>query len=217
MVTAVIHEFGTSTDVLIPNGSKIAIQCDFNTTVTLNYKQGINGTYAVQQTFVGPFNFLSAAVTADTNARIDSSGPDIVAWNVGTAPVIVIGAKGFRTRSQATPTAKTVSATLTAAEIAPLIITVNQGAAGASALQLPLATAMDTAFPEMIANDAFDLALINTSVTAAETASLTTNTGWTLVGAMDVPAYSAAGSLNSSGIFRARKTAAGAWILYRIG
>lgn len=39
---------------------------------------------------------------------------------------------------------------------------------------------------------------------------------WTLVGNMDVPAYSAAGSLNSSGRFRARKTGAGAWVLYRI-
>lgn len=116
---------------------------------------------------------------------------------------------------QLAPTAKTVSATLTAAELAPLLITVNQGAAGASALQLPLATAMDSYFAEFGANDSFDFSLINTSTVAAEDASITTNTGWTLVGNMDV-ASNAAATDKSVGRFRARKTAAGAWTLYRI-
>ncbi|PWB94664.1 hypothetical protein [Methylosinus sporium] len=117
---------------------------------------------------------------------------------------------------QGAPTAKTVSATLTAAEILAGIITVNQAAGAASALQLPLATAMDTALPAFGANSSFDFSVINISTVDAEDASLTTNTGWTLVGSMDIPAYSAAGSLNSSGRFRARRTAAGAWTLYRL-
>ena len=49
--------------------------------------------------------------------------------------------------------------------------------------------------------------IINTDGTNA--ATVTTNTGWALVGAMAV-AHSTTGS------FRARKTAAGAWTLYRI-
>lgn len=118
---------------------------------------------------------------------------------------------------QGAPTAKTTSATLTAAEILTGIITVAQGGGAASALQLPLATAMDTALPAFGANSSFDFSVINISTVDAEDASLTTNTGWTLVGNMDIPAYSAAGSLNSSGRFRARRTAAGAWTLYRIG
>ncbi len=117
---------------------------------------------------------------------------------------------------QGAATAKTVSATLTAAEVLAAIITVNQGGAGASALQLPLATAMDTALPASLAGDAFDFSVINISVVDAEDASLTTNTGWTLVGNMDIPAYSAAGSLNSSGRFRAAKTGTGAWTLFRL-
>lgn len=116
---------------------------------------------------------------------------------------------------QGTPTAATVSATLTAAKLLAGIITVAQGAGAASAQQLPLATAMDTALPEAEVNDCFDFSVINTSVTAAEAASITTNTGWTLVGDMDIQANSAA-TTKSAGRFRARRTAAGAWTLYRI-
>jgi len=116
---------------------------------------------------------------------------------------------------QVAPTAATVSATLTAAQVLAGIITVLQGAAGASAQQLPLATAMDTALPNSVANDAFDFSVVNISAVAAESASITTNTGWTLVGDMDVAANSAA-TTKSAGRFRARKTAAGAWTLYRL-
>lgn len=117
--------------------------------------------------------------------------------------------------NQGAPAAKTVSATLTAAEVLTGIITVLQGAAGASAQQLPLATAMDTALPTSVAGDAFDFSVINISATAAESASITTNTGWTLVGDMDIQANSAA-TTKSAGRFRARKTGAGAWTLYRL-
>jgi len=117
---------------------------------------------------------------------------------------------------QGAPAAKTVSATLTAAELLAGLITVNQAAAGASALQLPLAADLDTALPKAAAGDAFDFSLINISTVDAEDATITTNTGWTLVGDIAVPALSAAGSLNTVGRFRARKTAAGAWTLYRI-
>lgn len=124
--------------------------------------------------------------------------------------------RGVVAIKQGAQAAKTTSATLTAAEVLTGIITVNQAAGGASAQQLPLATDLDTALPDFAANDAFDFSVINTSTVDAEDASVTTNTGWTLVGNMDIHAYSAAGSLNSSARFRARKTGAGAWTLYRI-
>jgi hypothetical protein len=82
--------------------------------------------------------------------------------------------------------------------------------------QFPLASAMDTAFPTAGVNSYFDFSLVSISVTAAETGTLTTNTGWTLVGSMVVAANSAA-TAQSAGRFRARKTATGAWSLYRIG
>jgi hypothetical protein len=95
------------------------------------------------------------------------------------------------------------------------IITLNQGAGASTAQQLPLATAMDTALPDSAAGDAFDFSVINISTNAAEDGSVTTNTGWTLVGNMDV-ASNAAATDKSAGRFRARKTAAGAWSLYRL-
>ena len=110
---------------------------------------------------------------------------------------------------QANPVAATVSATLTAANLADGIITVLQGAGANSAQQLPLATAMDTAFPTAVAGSCFDFSVINISTTSGETNSITTNTGWTLVGLMTQ-------AITTSARFRARKTGTGAWTLYRL-
>lgn len=123
---------------------------------------------------------------------------------------------GAPKRTQGAPTAKTVSATLTAAEILAGIVTVNQAAGATSAQQLPTVADLETALTGEANDDAFDFSVINTSTVDAEDASITTNTGWTLVGSMDIHAYSAAGSLNSSALFRARKTGSSAWTLYRI-
>lgn len=134
----------------------------------------------------------------------------------GTAGIDgVIITKSVLLVNQGAPAAKTTSATLTAAEVLTGIITLNQGAAGATAQQLPLATAMDTALPDSAAGDSFDFSVINISTNAAETGSVTTNTGWTLVGNMLLAANTAVTDI-SQGRFRARKTGAGAWTLYRI-
>lgn len=120
--------------------------------------------------------------------------------------------------TQAAPTAKTTSATLTAAEIFVGIITGNQGAAGAAAYTLPLATDFETAliaaFPNLANNDAFDFSVINISTVAAETITITTNTGWTLVGDMILAANTTGDE--SIGTFRARRTSATTYTLYRI-
>jgi len=150
-------------------------------------------------------------------SRTHFSGPVDSAGGFEVNGVTVIDSNGLAIKAQGAPTAKTTSSTLTAAQIAAGIITVNQGAAGASAQQLPLASAMDTQFTSIATGYSFDFSVINTSTVDAEDASITTNTGWTLVGNMDIPAYSAAGSLNSSALFRARKTNTAAWTLYRIG
>lgn len=142
--------------------------------------------------------------------RVDYTMPQVASTLLGQE------ASGAVLRQQAAPAAKTVSATLTAGEILGGLLTVNQGAGAASQLQLPLASALDAALPHAVADDSFDFSLINVSTTDADDASITTNTGWTLNGDMTVPARSAAGSLNCSGLFRARKTGAAAWSLYRI-
>jgi hypothetical protein len=116
--------------------------------------------------------------------------------------------------AQGAQTAKTTSTTLTAAEINTGIITVNNGAAGTTTLTLPLATAMDSQFTGVSAGYSWDFSVVNISTTAAEDADIGTNTGWTLVGNMDIEADDDPRA-RSSAKFRARKTGAGAWTLYR--
>ena len=122
-------------------------------------------------------------------------------------------------KQQAAPAAKTTSATLTAAELLTGIITGNQGAAGAATYTLPLATDFETALlalaGDLKVNDSCDFSVINISTNAAETVTIATNTGWTLVG--DVTMAAVAVGDQSSGMFRARRTAANTYTLYRIG
>ena len=114
-----------------------------------------------------------------------------------------------------TDASKTVSSTLTPADLVGKTILINQGAGAASAQQLPLASDMDIVFHDFVGGTTLEFLVINRSTVAAEAASITTNTGWTLIGAMDIPAYSAAGSLNSSARFWARRVTNNTWTLYR--
>lgn len=124
--------------------------------------------------------------------------------------------------TQAAPAAKTTSTTLTAAELLTRLITGNQGAAGAAAYQLPLAADLETAllaptaFPNFGVNQGFDFTVINLSAVDAEDITITTNTGWTLVGRMDIESTGGTPARASSGTFRVRRTAANAYTLYRL-
>ncbi len=75
---------------------------------------------------------------------------------------------------------------------------------------------MQSALPaDFATNDSFDFSIINTSTVDAEDATLGAATGFTIVGSSDIPAHSAA-TIQSSGLFRARKTAANTFVAYRI-
>ena len=106
--------------------------------------------------------------------------------------------------TQVTPTAKTAAATLTAAELATGIITYTGAAA---ALTVPLGADLDVAFPSMKVNSSFDFFIINTGATNA--ATVTANTGCTLVGVAAVAAVTAAN-------WRVRKTADATYVFYRV-
>ena len=106
--------------------------------------------------------------------------------------------------TQVTPTAKTAAATLTPAELATQIITYN---GAASALTVPLGTDIENAFSSMKVNSSFDFTIINIGGTNA--ATVTANTGCTLVGV-------AAVSANTSATWRVRKTAENTFVFYRI-
>ena len=105
---------------------------------------------------------------------------------------------------QQAPTAKTAAATLTAAELATGIITYTGAAA---ALTLPLGTDIEAAFSSMKVNSSFDFHIINIGGTNA--ATVTANTGVTLVGV-------AAVSANTACNWRVRKTADSTFVAYRI-
>lgn len=122
---------------------------------------------------------------------------------------------------QAAPVALTGAAnTISAAGVTNGLITVNGGTAAAVTSTLATGTVLDAA---LIAHFGFfpvdysvDFRIINISVVAAEDATVTTATGWTLVGNMTVASNDAVGSI-STGVFRARKTAANTFTLYRVG
>lgn len=106
--------------------------------------------------------------------------------------------------TQVTPTAKTAAATLTAAELATGIITYTGAAV---ALTVPLGSDLDSAFPSMKTNSCFDFYIINIGGTNA--ATVTANTGCTLVGTAAVAAA-------TSCQWRVRKTAASTYVFYRV-
>ena len=106
--------------------------------------------------------------------------------------------------TQSAPIAKTAAATLTPAELANGIITYTGAAVN---LTLPLGTDIDTAFSSMKVNSAFEFSIINIGGTNA--ATVTANTGCTIVGV-------AAVSANSSCIFRVRKSGDGTFVFNRV-
>ena len=103
------------------------------------------------------------------------------------------------------------SVTYTAAA-APLLVSDLVGgiiiytAAGANNLQLPTVAALEAVVSSARPNVGF---LFSVIATGAGTGTVTTNTGWTIVG-------SAAVATTVSGRFAAVKTGDGAWSLYRL-
>jgi hypothetical protein len=115
----------------------------------------------------------------------------------GNLTEIIIG-------TQVTPTAKTAAATLTPAELATEIITYTGAAV---ALTVPTGVALEAEFSSMKVNSSFDFTIINIGGTNA--ATVTANTGCTLVGVAAVAA-------NSSCVWRVRKTAEAVFVFYRV-
>lgn len=183
--TLTFYVGGTSNSVLVMGASSLTTPFRINSTLA---------------TGTSPFSVTSTTLNTNLNA-------DLLDGQHGSYYAMVY-------KAQATPTAKTASTTLTGAEWATKIITAN-GAAGAITLQLPTAADMDTAFPSVSTGYcAEEVSVINISTTNNYTATITTNTGWTLVGDMVIIENDTAGN-RSSGKFLARKTGTAAWTLYR--
>lgn len=104
--------------------------------------------------------------------------------------------------TQAAPAAFTDAAVLTAANVTNGIITFTNGAD--KNLQLPTVASLEALVSSAKTNSAFMFSVI---ALGAGGATLTTNTGWTLVGVAKVTAQNR---------FVARKTGDGAWTLYQV-
>ena len=108
---------------------------------------------------------------------------------------------------QSIPTTLTGDTTLTAAQMAVGLVVYNAGGANNLALpSVPGVGGVDEEISSAKVNSSFDLSLL---CIGAGAATLTVGTGWTLVG-------SGAGEAGKAVGFRAVKTGAGTYTLYRI-
>lgn len=109
------------------------------------------------------------------------------------------------------PQTATATANLTAAQMLGQILVGNPSTSAAS-YTLPTAAAVEAVLANAKVGSYFDWFVQNLG-TSSGVITIVTNTGWTLAGMVTLPITTSAGS---SGHFRAYKTAAGAWTLYRI-
>jgi hypothetical protein len=110
----------------------------------------------------------------------------------------------------AVPATATASATLTASQVLNGILLGSPGSSAAS-YQLPTVATLEAGIPSANVGDSFDFSVINVDGSGSGVITLTTNTGWTLVGLMTVVA-----TAGTAQMFRARKTGSSTWALYRI-
>lgn len=108
------------------------------------------------------------------------------------------------------PATLTASATLTSAQLVNGLILGSPGSSAAS-YQLPTVATLEADISSAREGHTFDFSVINVDGSGLGIITLTTNTGWTLVGLMTVAA-----TAGTAQAFRARKSGAGAWTLYRI-
>lgn len=111
----------------------------------------------------------------------------------------------------ATPATATVGATLTAAQVTNGLLLGSPGSSAAS-YQLPTVAVLEAGIPSAVnVGESFDFSVVNVDGSGSGVITLTTNTGWTLVGLMTVVA-----TAGTAQRFRARKTTSTTWTLYRI-
>jgi len=172
----------------------------------LNILDGVTATFAelnyLDITTLGT-GAASKAVVLDGNGRyrLPSTGTFFNA--------------GKQMNAQGAPAAKTVTAAITAAELAGGLITTT-GATGPSEHQLPTGTLLAAEFPGLAVGDSFDFTIINTGTGASDDATITVNTDVTIVGNPTVGALTDGTIISGSGTFRARYTATNTWVVYRI-
>ena len=108
--------------------------------------------------------------------------------------------------AQANPQTATATATLTAAQLFTNLLVANPSTT-AAAYTLPTVASLEAVAVNAHNDSAFELIVVNLG-TGAGAITMTTSTGWTLVGNMVI-------AVTTSARFLARKTGDLAWTLYR--
>ena len=175
---------------------------------------GIDGLTAT----VAELNYLDITTLgtgAASKAVVLNSGDDYVWPPTGILRAGELRIVGKTMFAQGAPAAKTVTAAITAAELAGGLITTT-GATAPSEHQLPTGTLLLAEFPGAVAGMAFDFTVINTGTGAGDDATITVNTDVTIVGNPTIGALTDVTILSGSGRFRARYTTGVTWVVYRI-
>ena len=108
------------------------------------------------------------------------------------------------------PATATATATLTVAQVTNGILLGSPGTS-AAAYTLPTCALLDAALGNAKVGSSFDFSVINVNGSSSGVITVTTSTGWTLVGLMTVVA-----TAGTAQAFRARKTGDATWSLYRV-
>jgi hypothetical protein len=150
--------------------------------------------------------YVSSTFTNGATIQVEAPYNYEVFYEVGTAPIVQFLSADAGQMNTAAGAAQAFNATgtLTIANLMGQIITSSTAAAVAATL--PTGTVLDAGSSFNI-GDWYEFSVINTG--GANAITLTTATGWTLVGTMAVAA-------STSGRFRIVKTAAATFTLYRV-
>ena len=108
------------------------------------------------------------------------------------------------------PATATVTATLTPAQVLSGILLGSPGTS-AAAYTLPSVSDLESTLSSAKIGSTFDLSVINVDGSSSGVITMTAGTGWTIVGLATVVA-----TAGTAQLFRARKTGATTWTLYRI-
>jgi len=155
---------------------------------------------------------------------ITTQGASYPLESFGPTPPISQGTGGYqysagnRTEllmlAQGAPAALTgATVTVTAANLAAGIVTMDSGGKDAGTYTFPTGALIDAAFPSVAVNTAFDVVFINIGDNAANDVTFGAGTGNSIVGSAVVIDGA---TTPSSAIFRFRKTGTAAYSIYRI-
>jgi hypothetical protein len=164
---------GTNLDLALAQAAQTGQSFTFIYKNTTNFTATIAGGTGVT---------LSGRTTIPANSVVQFlfTRTGVAAWSmfgIGVIQQAIVGANSFIATAD-----NGTTQTLTAAMIVGGNITYHTSAGGSTpSLTLPLATAIDTALPDIRPGQSYTLRVINTN---SGTATIVTNTGWTLTGTL---------------------------------